>query len=591
MKLFALFLFFISVFIYTPVTVSAQDSGWIIDNYAADITLLKDGEVDVVEQLEVNFRNLEKHGIYRDIPFVYEDENGEKTYTEIIVEEVFQDGREAEYELLEENGYIRIKIGDPNETISKKHVYEISYSVRGVLRSFEDHDELYWNVIGPYWEVPIEKASATVRSQKGGLKKVDCFVGTLGSTFHCESRLVSDSQAEFQTVRSLNPYEGFTIVVGYEKGLYPFITVERPKTLIEKFFEWPSLITLISVAVFGIVSVFFVWLSGGRDYWNNQIFVKNIHQKGTVKPIGGHETVVVEYSPPEKLPPAVLGVLADETAHTHDVTATIIDLATRGYLTITEVPKKWLFGNTDYTLTLKKDSFDNLYAYEKLLLTELFESGNSVTVSSLKKSFYDSLKKVKDELYKEVTDRNLFPKNPDSVRSMYLVIAIFVIIAGIFVTFFSIDSGNIYLADISIGTAISGLVLLIFSRFMPRRTAYGRELYRRVKGYELFISNVEKHRQKFFENKNMFNDVLPYAIVFGLTKKFSDAMKEMGIEPAKSTTWYHGVTPMNSHVFASHVNGFSESFGSAIASTPSSSGGFSGGSSGGGFGGGGGGSW
>ena len=45
-------------------------------------------------------------------------------------------------------GYERIKIGDPDRTISGEHTYDIRYRVKGALNGFEDHDELYWNAIG-----------------------------------------------------------------------------------------------------------------------------------------------------------------------------------------------------------------------------------------------------------------------------------------------------------------------------------------------------------------------------------------------------------------------------------------------------------
>lgn len=580
------------VYFLFPITTFAQEN-WVINTYSSDIRIQSTGELYVTENITVDFYSLEKHGIFRFIPYVYEDpQSGEKTYTEVEIEEVLQDSEVAESDVYREDYNVVIKIGDPNKTISGKHSYTITYRVKGVLRGFEDYDELYWNVIGPYWEVPIEKAEAKVTLAQDGITKADCFVGSLGSTFHCSSQIDTPTRAVFQTERQLNPYEAFTVVVGYEKGIVPLLKVERPKTFIERFFEWPSLLTFAFVFLLGIVSAFFVWFRFGRDFWTKNPLTRNIHEKGSVKPIGGHETIVVEYTPPEKLPPAVLGVLVDEKAHTHDVTATIIDLATRGYLSITEVPKKWMFGSVDYQLKLEKDTFKNLFSYEKLLLTELFDDGDTVTVSSLKKSFYTSLKKVKDELYTEVAKRNLFLSNPDSIRTKYFLIAFFILFAGVGLFIFSITLDNIFLADIALGGAFCGLCFVIISSFMPRRSAYGRDLYRRVRGYELFIGNVEKHRQKFFESKNMFNEVLPYAIVFGLTKKFARAMDEMGVKPSQTTTgWYHGVTPLNTALLASHINDFSNSVGTAIASTPSSSSGFSGGSSGGGFGGGGGGSW
>jgi uncharacterized membrane protein len=129
-----------------------------------------------------------------------------------------------------------------------------------------------------------------------------------------------------------------------------------------------------------------------------------------VRPIGAHETIVVEYEPPEKLRPAEVGVLMDERADTLDVTATIIDLATRGYLTITEVPKKWVFGSTDYTLARVKKDTASLLDYEKELFSKLFDEKDKVDMSSLKTKFYKDLKVVKDKLYEEIIKKGFFQK-------------------------------------------------------------------------------------------------------------------------------------------------------------------------------------
>src|SRR3989344_4220040 len=115
-------------------------------------------------------------------------------------------------------------------------------------------------------------------------------------------------------------------------------------------------------------------------------------------------------------------------------------------------------------------------------------------------------------------------------------------------------------------------------------------MFRRARGYELFVSRAEKYRQQFFERKNMFNDILPYAIVFGVTEKFAGAFKDLGIEPPRPS-WYVGSGTFNPVLFGASMASFSNSFSSAISSAPGGGSGFSGGGAGGGFGGGGGGSW
>lgn len=566
------------------------DEGWVINIFKSDIAIQQSGQVRVVETLEVDFGTLSKHGIYRDIPYIYES-NGEKTYTEISVEEILQNETKAKYESSRRDGYISLKIGDPDKTISGKNVYVITYTAKGVLRSFTEHDELYWNVTGNNWPVPINRAEAIITMPKEGVTRVTCYEGYAGSQANCKSSIESPQLAKFESTSLLGEAQGMTAVVGYTKGLVPILTVERPKSFWEKFIEWPSLATLALAIAAGISTIFYLWNKNGRDYWFAQNIFGKKHDPGVVKPIGAHETVTVEYTSPEELRPAELGVLIDEKADTTDVVATIIDLATRGYLTITEIPKSWIFGKVDYQLTKKHKDTAGLLRYETLLLDNLFKTGNDVKLSELKNTFYDELAQVKKALYTEVVDKHLFPHDPEKIRGNYLGFGILFLVIGGFIIGSAISAELVIIADLALGMIICGLILMVMSQFMPRRTAYGRELYRRVRGYHLFIDKAEKYRQQFFEKKNMFNQVLPYAIVFGLTEKFAKQMQDMGLKPS-TTGWYSGTHHFNAASFGSNMNDFSKTLTTAIASTPSSSGGFSsGGSSGGGFSGGGGGSW
>lgn len=586
-RLFSVIFFFFLFFFFAPPLFA--DEGWVIDNFHANLFVEKSGEVTIVETIDVDFKNLSKHGIYRDIPYVYESEN-EKTYTEITVDEAQQNNKRAEFSVSKNDGYVRIKIGDPDKTISGKNKYVISYSAKGVLKGFSTHDELYWNVTGNNWGVPILHADATVTLPSDGITQVLCFQGYNGSQGECAADKISSKTAQFSTTEVLSEAQGLTLVTGFTKGLVPLITVPRPLSFWEKFISWPSQITLLFSILFGCGTVFFIWYKNGRDYWHSTNLFAKKSDDGVVKPMGGHETVVVEFSPPEKLRPAEIGVLMDERADTRDVVATIIDLAGRGFLTITEVPKKWVFGKVDYTLTKKTKDAKDLLSYEKKLLDKLFKTGTEVTISNLKTTFYTELQEIKQDLYNEVVTKKLFPSDPEKIRGKYVIIGIIFLVIGVVLTANTISADLVFLADISLGLVISGIVLLIFSQSMPRRTAYGRSLYRQVKGYQLFISGAEKYRQQFFEKKHLFNDILPYAIVFGLTEKFAKQMQDMGVKTTQPT-WYVGTHPFHTATFGSNIDDFSNSLSSAIASAPSSSGFSSGGSSGGGFGGGGGGSW
>lgn len=575
-----------------PTPVSPE--GWYVSSFDSNIKIQEDGAVNIIETITIDFKDLDKHGILRNIPIIYQGENGQEIYTELNVNSITQDNKKAKFDSYRNGNYIELKIGDADKTISGLHTYKIDYTAKGILKGFSEYDELYWNVTGNEWPIPILETTAKVILPKDGELMFKCVEGITGSTANCHTEQINAHEVIFTSSRSYGASEGMTIVAGYDKGMVPILTVERPKTTFEKFISPQSLITALVAIIFGIGTVFIVWWKHGRDFYFSKQKLLNPDAKESKKPIGAYEPIIVEYTPPENLRPAEIGVLVDERADTLDVSATIIDLASRGYLTITEIPKKWMFGNVDYNLKRTKKDTKDLLSYEKELLTRIFAKGDtehSVLLSNLKKKFYTDLAHVKKMLYTQVVKQNFFPQDPEKIRGKYIGLGIVTAILGSIATYTSANAGIILGMDLGIGLIVSAVVLFIFARFMPRRTAHGRELYRRVKGYELFISNVEKYKQQFFENKNLFNEVLPYAMIFGLTDKFAKAMHDMGIEP-KQPTWYSGSRPYNTAVFASNISSFSNSMSSAIASAPSSSG-FSGGggSSGGGFGGGGGGSW
>jgi hypothetical protein len=568
MKRYLLLLILLFVFPHTAVA----DSGWTIRSFDSQIHLEPDGLLDVRETIVADFGDIAKHGIYRDLPIRYRpSDGGESVYTKITDVAVTQDKARADAETSQNDDYLNIRIGDPDKTITGLHTYEIHYQVLGALRSFDGFDEIAWNVTGNEWEIPIEQSTATVTLPSGEILQAACYEGSIGSTDRCKADFTpKQTNAQFVATRDFGSGEGMTVSVGYPSGLVPIVTVPRPPTITEQLFR-PIPIAIFIITL--LIGLKFIW-----DQYNK-------HGRDAVGEVISN-TIVAEYESPSGLRPAELGVLVDERADTLDITATIIDLASRGFLTIKEEPKKWLFGQTDYILTrLPKKA--TLLPYEQKLINSLFDEGDTVAMSSLKNTFYTELAAVKSSLYETVTDNGYFVSNPEKIRNRYLAFGIIIAIFGGIGTAVSLGAYPPF-ASFTIPLAILGVVTFASSFAMPARTAKGRELYRQALGYKLFIDTAEKYRARFAENENLFTEVLPYAIVFGATKKFAKAMNDMGLQPA-APAWYVGTHQFNPIVFASDIDTFSSSLSTAMVSSPSSSGG--GGSSGGGFGGGGGGSW
>ena len=104
-----------------------------------------------------DFGSNARHGIQRDLVRSerYDDDN-DRRYEIDVLSVSASEGTPDALQLSDEGPFRRIRIGDPDRTITGQHTYTIDYTVGGAMLPFSDHDELYWDVIGHEWGVPIE---------------------------------------------------------------------------------------------------------------------------------------------------------------------------------------------------------------------------------------------------------------------------------------------------------------------------------------------------------------------------------------------------------------------------------------------------
>jgi hypothetical protein len=576
------------------VSLHAADEGWIIERLNGRYDIRPDGTVVVSEAIAVDFRDLSRHGIFRDVARQQEfDAKNNRRYDIRLSAVTAADGRRHEVKELDEGDLRRFRIGDPDKTISGRQTYRIDYSIGGALNAFPDHDEFYWNATGT-WPVRMAATSITVRGPGGAIDRADCFQGPAGSPQKCTTRFTAD-EAVFTATRPLEEDEQMTIVVSLRKGAVaaPRPVIVRKPRAPDEFFELTPLSAGLSVfgMLLAVGGVGFLWWDQGRDRHAVALHAQPSDIVDYRAPILGARPIGVEFEPPEKIRPGQMGLLIDETADTLDITATIVDLAVRGYLSIKELPKERWFGKKDWQLERLKPADANLLDYERIVLTGLFDTGSPRKLSELKNKFYDDLARARKSLYENAVERRWFPRNPESVRTMWRVIGLIALVGGGFLTFML---GRKFGAGlIGLPVVAGGLLLTLLSRAMPRRTARGREMMRRTLGFAKYIKTAETQQQAFAERANLFTAYLPYAIVFKCVDQWARAFQDIDMQAA-TAGWYVGQSTFNPGAFSSSMTAFSTSASSSISSTPGGSGGSGfggGGSSGGGGGGGGGGSW
>jgi uncharacterized protein (TIGR04222 family) len=316
----------------------------------------------------------------------------------------------------------------------------------------------------------------------------------------------------------------------------------------------------------------------------------------------GLGSIVPRFEPPANLRPAEIGTLIDARPDMRDITASLVDLAVRGFLTIEETDERQLFGlvhSRVFSFELKGDLHNpELRPFERKLLDALFKGGSltTVTTKDLENSFYTDLPGIRSALADTLTRDGHYLRHPNHVRALFAALAVLVAFAvGVVGVLLAARFGQ-QPGPAIVAAALTGLIMLAFGMLMPARTRKGTRTLEEILGFEEFLSRVEKDRlERMVRTPEMFERLLPYAMVFGVEKRWANAFADIYREPPQ---WYRGVS---GHAFlmpdfTTSLGQMASTTGTAMRSAPRSSGssGFGGGGSsggggfsGGGFGGGG----
>ncbi len=556
----------------TPAT--AQRS-YTIDGFDAVIRVQRDASIQVTETITARFVG-SWNGIYRTIPVTYHTPQGLNWRLGLSLQSATDDdGRPLHVEASRERQYIKFKIWVPGAADATRRVV-LRYRASNGLRFFEDHDELYWNVTGDEWDVGIGAAAARIELPAGaeGVRAI-AFNGAYGSTARDATVETQGTTVSVAMPHALGFHEGLTAVVGWNKGL----VAEPPASArVEEVASsnWP-----LAIPIPVLLLAFFIWSRRGRD--------------------PRRRPIAVQYEPPPGLSPAEAGTLLDNSADLRDITATMVDLAVRGYLQIEEYEENKLFGllsGRGYALRRlePRANATPLAPHEQLMLDGLFRRhAGRVELSDLKDEFYTELPGIKNGIFDQLLGRGFYHNRPDKVRAGWIAAAI--ILGGVIAGGGAMLSAGFLMTPVPFivaGLLVAG-ILLWFSLIMPARTEPGTRALEQVLGFEEFLRRVESENLKriIIGHPELFDRFLPFAMAFGVERRWARAFEGIYTEPP---TWYVGPSVMNFNVssFSGNLAHMTSVAGSTLTSAPRSSGGSGfggGGSSGGGGGGGGGGAF
>ncbi|MDF2461515.1 MAG: hypothetical protein K0S68_918 [Candidatus Saccharibacteria bacterium] len=564
-----------ALFLATPAYAGVDD--FTFTSFTADYKLTRDkdkvGHLRTVERLDAVFPDFDQnHGIIRAIPQTYE---GHRTHLKnISVTDNL--GNPLNYTTSSANNNLELKIGDADRYVHGPQTYVITYDSDHVTAKPAGYDAIFWDVNGDGWRQPFGQVTARIQLAEDLRAARDpsrdrCFTGPRGSTGK-DCTITDGMIVTIATTRALSANETLTYELGFKPGTFAAYTIPK-EDLIQ--YAVNALMVLVPILI-ALWLTLRRWLKFGRDP-------------------SGRGIIAPEYQRPKDLTVLQSSALIHETFKPSAITATVLDLAVRGYVKLYEVKKeiKLFPDQVTYDIELVKSPAD-LKPDEQQALTVLgLTEGSRVSVSSLSKTLYKQAEALGKTVNQSVADAGYFRTNPEQAKTPFLVAGFVVLFLGFFLFF---------LPFLAAGVIGAGLVLLAFSFIMPARTAKGVEARDHLLGLKMYMTVAEEDRIKAMQSPTgkltekidvadkgqlvkVFERLLPFAMLFGIEKQWIKEFADLYSQPPD---WYSGSGSFNAAYFAGSMSSFNTAT-TAGFSPPSSSG--SGGSSGGGGGGGGGGGW
>lgn len=513
---------------------SGQDRALRIRNLDVAITVNPDGSLDVIERQSIKFTGRWSR-IQRDLavtPFTpgrpYLDirrVSASDAESQPLRIEIHRGGK---YQRTGDGRAVHVGIWVTPYPMNEDRTVIIRYHVTNAIR----FDQLQWTVNDT--ERPIDKVHVVV-VLPAGVEPAGTAVYIRDSYrkhlpgFNPAAKMAADAKIEtngntvgIDLARPLSS-EVMTIVMGLPPGYIATPIKEPGRSGISIVQWWPLSIPMLIFAV-----AFRTWQRRGGP---------------------GEESYVPRYEPGDGMSPAELGTLVDDSMDGADLTATMVDLATRGFLRIEEISERHPGGlaiGTDHIIHIVRypREWARLKTHESLFLTALSNAaGRSKTVrNSWLRTKFVWPEGLRDAVYDSLVTKGYYLARPARIRKLWKGAAAFAAVLGITLALLAFRHPSVMISPITVTIAavLSALILFTFAPIMPARTAAGTSTREAALGLKQFLSRVkDPQNMSAMTSPELFQRYLPYAIALGVAGNWAKAFDDLYGGPPQ---WFVGET-------------------------------------------------
>jgi uncharacterized membrane protein YgcG len=504
----------IATLLFTSGSASAQTKSFYWERFDVDITLLENGDMVIEETQVLNFSGE---------PFTF-------GYGTILTGSVGNNDNIFDIQLREgdliyqessSNAPGTFEVSKSRDSVRidwyfapavGQRIYTFSYVVRGgvIVGTLDEGsgDQIFWKAIPSDHPGRIQNSTVTIRLPEGvePQRYLDDGTYLIEGLAAGNANLVETSASEdgriltYTLLEPLLPGQAFEVRVQFPHGLLDIPTPDwQARQQSADVYGLIGLVLSGLLFIGGPLAVLALWYVRGRD-----------PETGLVVP---------EYlaEPPSSLRPAVVGTLIDEKADMRDIISTLVDLAQRGYISISENKAK------NHVFTLENESKAGLRPYETQFLQDVFGRKTERNLSELRYKFANKLPKLRTMLYDELISEGLVDRSPEKVRTQYVVIAVMIFFLAVvaFIGLVAIlpeDAAFVGFCG-AVALGVTALFVGVVGRYMPSKTAKGAEEKAKWNAFRTYLKNIEEYQDMTLAGE-LFEKYLPYATAFGLDRSW-----------------------------------------------------------------------
>jgi hypothetical protein len=536
--------------------------------------LSADGSAAVTEVIDYDFGVQERHGIFRTIP-------GVSLEDPVSVASASAPDRIEERSSASIGGEpgVKLRIGDPDVTITGQHRYRIDYRHRGLL---DAAGTLRWDAVGTAWEVPVEQTEVHVVAP-WSFAEPTCSKGSTGASGGCELTQPEPGHL-VATVGRLGTGEGITVTA--RRGAPLAASPELPAPPLEAPPD-PGAGLALPAATATAVGLGAVAVTSRlvRRAGRERVGVGGVADAAWAAEGGPSSEVLLdhedlasmattEYAPPEGLTPAMGGIILAESVQPEHKVAWLIEAAIAGAVKLDEM-------GTIVRLSRRPGTGP---AEIQGPLDRMFGGRGAIHLGTYDPTFAKGWEEVGVQLTDWKKRSGLWDPAGDRkqlwIRLLGGLAAVVGALGVVGSAAMAARHGEGWLPAIAVTAAIAaaGFAALLRGWELKVRTPQGSGLWLRVESFRRFLAGSEAYHAEEAAKRGLLREYTAWAVAVGEIDRWERAVQASSITDQAGLGYVHMAPVLMA--------------GTSKASTaPSSSGGGGGGSVGGGGGGGGGGSW